>query len=77
MDQCGAHADSAEDPGHGIGFTDVSDDFGGVDKVVDRDEIEADAKLLPEHPFGRRAKEQEEADEKHRDVRQRCAPRCA
>ena len=50
--QQGAAADAGEDRDQGIRFADVADHLGGVDQVIDGNEVEAGAELVEEEVLG-------------------------
>ncbi|MNE11555.1 hypothetical protein D3C80_1043190 [compost metagenome] len=59
----GQRGDGAEQTEHRVGLEDVVDHFLRVDQVVDGDEVETHAELVPEQPFGQGAEQHgEQAD---------------
>ena len=59
-DECGQEQQGADDFAHRVGFADIADHFGGIDQIVDGDEVEAGAEFVPENPFRNADKEQRE-----------------
>ncbi|HQP67654.1 MAG TPA: hypothetical protein PK072_13485 [Quisquiliibacterium sp.] len=58
-------AEDAQDRRHRIRLADVAHHFGGVDQVIDGDEVEAGRELVPEQGFGDGQERQREQQQRH------------
>jgi hypothetical protein len=62
----GSHREAAEQRWQGVRLADVVQHFLGIHQVVDGDEVEAHAELVPEQPFGHGDEQHhEQADGQH------------
>ena len=66
--------DAADDKREGVGLADVADDLGGVDDVIDRDEVEAGLELVPEDELGEGGEEQAGGEGEERGVGEGAGP---
>jgi len=69
-DDHGQYGEKAQQFADRVGFKDVVQHFVGVHQVIDGDEVEAHAELVPEQPFGHRHEQHGEQADRQQDAQE-------